>query len=176
MVNMPLIKRLKLTSILKPFDCNDSDLNNFFHDDALNHLRHLLAVTYVLESKRQTIAYFSVLNDMIINKDPETNKRISNKLQRKIPYVKHRSSYPAVKIGRFAVHKDYQRDGIGTKLIDTIKVSFTINNKTGCRFITADAYKVALEFYKRNGFDFLTDADKDEDTRLMYFDLFTFRL
>lgn len=171
---LPPIKRLNIASILKPFNCNDSDLNDFFHDDALNYLSQLLAVTYVIESKKETIAFFSVLNDKISNKDPKTKKRVK-KLEKKIPHNKQYSSYPAVKIGRFAVHSNYQNKGIGTNLIDFIKASFVTKNKTGCRFITADAYKDALGFYERNGFEFLTDADKNDKTRLMYFDLFTFR-
>lgn len=174
-MKIPPIKRLKLTSRLKPFDCTDSDLNDFFHEDALDYLRQLLAVTYVLESKNDTLAYFSVLNDRIINQDSETKKRISNKLQRKIPYDKHWPSYPAVKIGRFAIHRKYQKQGIGTQLIDFIKAFFVNNNKTGCRFITVEAYHASLGFYKKNGFEFLTEMDKDDKTRLMYFDLVTFR-
>ncbi len=169
------LKRLTLTSILKPFDCSNSDLNGFFHDDALDYLRQLLAVTYVLESENDTVAYFSVLNDRIINQDSETNKRISNKLQRKIPYDKHWPSYPAVKIGRLAIHKNYQTQGIGTQLIDFVKAFFINKNKTGCRFITVEAYQKSLGFYGKNGFGFLTEADKDDKTRLMYFDLCTFR-
>jgi GNAT superfamily N-acetyltransferase len=155
------LKRLTLTSTLKPFDCSNSDLNDFFHDDALDYLRQLLAVTYVLESKDETIAYFNVLNDRIINKDSETKKRLSNKLQSKIPNDKRWSSYPAVKIGRFAIHKDYQKRTIGTQLIDFIKAFFVNKNKTGCRFITVDAYQESLEFYGKKGFEFLTETDKE---------------
>jgi len=41
----------------------------------------------------------------------------------------------------------------------------------GCRFVTVDAYHSALQFYERNDFRYLTTKDKDEDTRVMYFDL-----
>ena len=60
--------------------------------------------------------------------------------------------------------------------MDFIKAFFTIKNKTGCRFITVDAYNYPLtvNFYKKNGFEFLTSQDAKEDTRSMYFDLMTF--
>lgn len=58
--------------------------------------------------------------------------------------------------------------------MDFIKVFFTDKNKTGCRFIIIDAYKDAIEFYQKNGFDFLTGEDESESTRLMYFDLKSF--
>ncbi len=103
MTEIPSLKRLTLTSTLKPFDCSNSDLNDFFHDDALDYLWLLLTVTYVLEGEDETIAYFNVLNDRIINQDSETKERLSNKFQRKIPNNKRWPSYPAVKIGRFAI-------------------------------------------------------------------------
>lgn len=174
MSNKPILKRLTVGYTLKSFDCNVSDLNSFFYDDALNYLAQLLAVTYVLEDESNTIAYFSLLNDKIINRDSETKQIISNALTRKIPNEKRWDSYPAVKIGRFAIHKDYQKQGIGTKLVNFVKQFFTIKNKTGCRFITVDAYSKATDFYEKNKFKFLTMEDEKEETRLMYFDLMTF--
>lgn len=60
--------------------------------------------------------------------------------------------------------------------MDFIKAFFALKNKTGCRFITVDAYNypATINFYKKNGFDFLTSQDEKEDTRSMYFDLMTF--
>ena len=45
------------------------------------------------------------------------------------------------------------------------------NNKTGCRFLTVDAYADAIPFYQKNGFVVLNDDDKDDPTRLLFFDL-----
>ena len=48
---------------------------------------------------------------------------------------------------------------------------FVIKNKTGCRFITVDAYLNAIPFYEKNGFRMMNLEDDDPHTRLMYFDL-----
>jgi GNAT superfamily N-acetyltransferase len=160
--------RLELNHELKPFDCGDTkagkDLTDFFINQSKDHLKQLLAVTYVLESEDKTIAYYSVLNDKI-------NR--SKKMNKLIPNAKHYFTYPAVKIGRFGVYKDYQGKDIGTQLFDYIKVLFTTNNRTGCRFITVDAYNEpsVIKFYEKNGFTFLSLKDETEETRLMYFDL-----
>ena len=60
---------------------------------------------------------------------------------------------------------------IGSMLLKFIKLYFTTDNKTGCRFITVDAYAAAIPFYLRNGFVPLNEEDADEPTRLLYFDL-----
>lgn len=41
----------------KPFDCGDSDLNDFLINDSKSYLQKLLAVTYVLENQEETIAF-----------------------------------------------------------------------------------------------------------------------
>lgn len=169
---MPVLKRLEPDSERKNFDCGDSDLNDFFLNDSKNYSKELLAVTYALENGNETIAYFSVLNDSI--REEDTTRSRLKKILKLIPFQKRHKSHPAVKVGRFAISNNYQKRGIGTELMDYIKVFFVDKNKTGCRFIIVDAYKEAIGFYQRNGFDFLTSKDENEPTRLMYFDLITF--
>lgn len=164
--------RLSESHSIKPFDCGDPDLNQFLFEDAIPHLKQLLTVTYLLETKSDTIAYFSVLNDKITLE--EVANRSFNKLSRKIPHAKYRESYPSVKIGRFAVSKAYQRGNIGTALLDYIKGYFIDLNKTGCRFITVDAYPQAVPFYERNGFLPLILKEPKNDNRAMFFDLYPF--
>ncbi|MBI4825675.1 MAG: GNAT family N-acetyltransferase [Nitrospirae bacterium] len=167
------LNRIEPDTERKPFDCDHNDLKEFFLEDSKNYTRQLLAVTYALESEDKTIAYFSVLNDSI--KKGDTTKSRLKKILRTIPFIKRgHKSQPAVKVGRFAVAKTHQRNGIGTDLMNFIKIYFTTKNKTGCRFITVDAYRAAIPFYKKNGFDFLTTADENDDERQMYFDLITF--
>ncbi len=50
---------------------------------------------------------------------------------------------------------------------------FLKDNRTGCRFITIDAYnnERTLRFYEKNDFTFFSDKDKNKKTRSMYFDL-----
>lgn len=149
---------LKLTenSNIRPFDCGDRDLNGFLFEDTINN---------------HTVAYFSLLNDKI-SSDPTARW---NKLSRHISNNKRRKHYPAVKIGRFAVSREYSHQGIGSDIINYIKYLFTNGNRTGCRFITLDAYKDAIPFYEKSGFNFMTPKDENDKTRLMYYDLKNFQ-
>ena len=96
---------------------------------------------------------------------------VRNRINRKIPFSKQRNHYPAVKVGRLAVNEEYAGQGIGRLILDSVKYVFTHGNRTGCRFVTVDALTTATGFYGRNKFRFFTEKDKDDDTRLMYFDL-----
>jgi len=77
-----------------------------------------------------------------------------------------------VKICRFGVDVSTHNLHLGSKLLNFIKGYFVINNKTGCRFITVDAYIDAVPFYLKNNFLELTSSDEDAShTRLLYYDL-----
>lgn len=133
-----------------------------------------MAVTYLLEDivDNATVAYFSVLADKISFNPDETG--IWNKLNRKIPNPKRRRNYPAIKIGRLAVNEKYAGEGVGRFLLDSIKYAVTSVRRLGCRFLTVDALSSATVFYKKNGFQFFTELDKDDETRLMFYDLKNF--
>jgi GNAT superfamily N-acetyltransferase len=156
---------------IKPFDCGNSDLNEFLVKDSKKYLQELLAVTYLIENENDTIAFFSLFNDKISLIDTDSKTQWRKLFKDNMPHGKRFSSYPAMKIGRLGVSGDYKGQGWGTIILDYIKELFISNNRTGCRYITVDAYRESLRFYERNGFSYLTTKDVDSDTRLMYFDL-----
>jgi predicted GNAT family N-acyltransferase len=163
-------KRLELDTKIKPFESESKDLNAFLFNDSRNYLAQMLTVTYLFETDTETIAYFSILNDTI--KKIEDKSPIWNKINRKIPFAKNKGSYPSVKIGRLAVTKEYAGNGFGKLMLQTVREMYIEKNqRSGCRFITVDAKNSATDFYLRNNFNFLTETDKEKDTRLMYFDI-----
>ena len=159
---------------IKSFDCGDADLNDFLFCDSKNYHHAMMALTYLLEDDLEcrTVAYYSLLNDKIVF-DPD-EKRFWNRLNRRIVNSKRRKEYPAVKIGRLAVSKEYSGNHIGEAIILQIKHVFATMRRSACRFITVDAYAAAVPFYEKCGFMFLSDKDKYSRTRAMYYDLINF--
>lgn len=162
------ILRLSQEHAFKPFDCGEGDLNDFLLQDAKQYAKELLAVTYVIEDEDKTIAFFSLSNDRIslLESDKATWRKIKNVF----PHRKHRSDYPAVKIGRLGVNINAQHQHIGTDILDFVKQTFITNNRTGCCFVTVDALRSAVPFYERNGFKPLK-KENIEETVPMYYDL-----
>ncbi len=167
-------RQIETDTEIMSFDCGDSDLNEFLVCDAKNYLRSMMALTYLLEdnSECKTVAYYSLLNDKIVF-DPD-EKRFWNRLNRRIVNSKRRKEYPAVKIGRLAVSKDYSGNHIGEAILLQVKHMFATMRRSACRFITVDAYAAAVPFYEKCGFMFLSEKDKNSKTRAMYFDLINF--
>ena len=165
--------RLEADTDILPFDCGNTDLNGFLFDDAKPFLKELLATTFIIHNKAETVAYFNYLNDKISHTDLGNNKdAFIKRVSTLLPLGKDKyTSYPAVKIGRLAVSCNSQNQKLGQQILDFTKTLFIDNNRTGCKFITVDAYKNSVDFYTKNGFKFLSSQDKNSDTRLMYYNL-----
>lgn len=163
--------RLELDTEIKPFTCGDAEIDGFLFDDAKTSLRDRTSVTYILQDEEKTIAYWNYINDKIsykqINNEEKWYERIASAFTKDIPL----KSYPAVKIGRLGVHEEHKRQGIGTAILDYTKGLFVDNNRTGCAFITVDAFQKSTPLYEKNGFSYLSNADRKGKTRLMYYNL-----
>jgi GNAT superfamily N-acetyltransferase len=170
--------RLEPDTIIVPFDCGDKDLNDFLANDAIVYQKERLAVTHLLVPKTvdisQIAGYFCLLTDKLAFDPSDGEQRKAWKAfnrQNKIHFNKHRKTYPSIKIGRLAVSNAFAGHGLGRHLINSIFYKVSDMKDVGCRFITVDAYKNAFDFYLKNDFQFLSDDDRDEPTRLMYFDM-----
>ncbi len=163
-------------SILADFDCGDADLNEYFRQDAENHSRQLLSKTYkfILKDSDRIVAAVDLCNDSI----KRQNFNADDNTSPEIPEQKHYPFYPAVKITRLGVAGEFQGLGAGSTLINFLKKLFLNDNRTGCRFMTVDAYNNprALGFYRKNGFYLFSDKDKERHTRAMFFDLMCLKL
>ena len=148
--------------IFGDFDCGNKDLNEFLLKDSKVYMDRRLAVTYIIESDNDTVGYFSVSNDKLTVR--EVDKSAWRKIKRFFNHEKHRSDYPAVKVGRLAVNKKYQGSDIGSDILNFIKSMFVHKNRTGCVFVTVDALREALPFYLKNSFKCLDRQQLNLDT------------
>lgn len=142
------------------FDCGDDDLNEFLLKDSFINIDNSLSKIYLCQYEGQVIAFFSLSADSI---------KINKKLE--IAY----RTYPAIKIGRLAVHKDFQRMHIGSILIDwIIGFGLELRKDIGIRFISVDAYnkEKTISFYNNNLFEALQpEKNKNKRNMPMYRDL-----
>lgn len=158
------------------FDCGDEDLNEFILKEANVYRDELLAVSYAVvdRSTEKTVAYFSLANDRVSLSDFENKTEFNRFRKKRFVNEKRLKSYPAAKICRLGVDVSAKGLHIGSQLLDFMKSYFITDNKTGCRFLTVDAYAAAIPFYEKNGFISLNSDDEDSSTQLLYFDLKSF--
>ena len=166
------MKLIRLTpdTELKGFDCGDEDLNNFLIEDAKGFLDKRIATSFILLDEDNIVAYFCLLNDKI-SRQEVTNSQWK-KIKGEFPESKRFGSYPAIKIGRFAVSSKYKGRNIGSDLMNLLKGMLNDNpNYSAFRYLTVDAYLSAIEFYNKNNFKILSEKIQNEHTRLMFFDM-----
>ena len=167
------IRILQKDEMVKSFNCGDDDLNDFLLNRSNSFRKALLAVTYVFENieSKEIIGYFSLANDRVSLTDFENKTEFNRFRRNRFVNGKRMKSYPSVKICRLGINKDFHGKGIGSMLLNFIKSYFLEENKTGCRFITVDAYNDAIPFYQNNDFQHLKKEESDTVTRLLYYDL-----
>jgi GNAT superfamily N-acetyltransferase len=158
------------------FDCGDADLNEYFFEDAIEARAQMTCETFALfhdDAPKTVLGLVSVCNDVVAVKKLRVFPQFSSTPEGKLNY----KEWPAVKIARLAIKKEIQSKDLGTHLVNLLKALFVFENRTGCRVMTVDAYNKerVLRFYQKNGFQFLTDKDKDRHTRSMWFDLLTLK-
>ena len=157
--------------LCSPPDIEDRDLEDFLANDAYRHSVDRIAVTYTLtytESPQIPLGFATLANDAIVISRENPLPEVAD-----YPY----NSFPAVKIGRFGIALTLHRYGLGGIFLEMIKKLMCVDNRTGCRFITVDAWRNkrarvdVTPFYKKYGFTLLPCREKTSLYVPMYFDL-----
>lgn len=149
-----------------PFACGDDDMDEFFAKDALNYTKYKMGKSYCfcLKNAPDTIiACFTISNDSIRIYDLPSSRR--NAMWGITHREKMLTRYPGVLIGRLAVSSHFSNKGIGSEVLDFIRMWFLDDtNKTGCRFAIVDAKNEdkVLRFYEKNHFKPLFPREIDE--------------
>ena len=167
------IRRLSKDDHILSFDCGDDDLNDFILNESAHYCESRLAVTYAIDVKGSNnfVGFFSLANDRVSITDFENKTEFNRFRKRRFVNEKRLKSYPAVKICRLGIDLSAKGQSLGTFILDFIKSYFIIDNKTGCRFITVDAYNSAISFYIKNNFLPLSSESDTDHTKLLFFDL-----
>ncbi len=140
----------------KEFSCGKEMLDNYLHKQAGQDVKRKLSVCFVLNDKEKNLikGYYTLSSNSI------SNKLVPQEFKRKFP--KSYNSIPVILIGRLAVDKRYQKQGIGKLLlIDALKRSYEVSKNIGSFAVITDPLdNDAEKFYELYGFIKLPDSKK----------------
>ena len=129
-----------LVARCKPFSCiKDKHINKFFHEEYSDYEYQMLGKTYcfVTREEQKIVAAFSIANSSVRVDNMPKSKR--NKLNRKIPFSKQRSQYPAVLVAQLAVFDDFGGNdhGVGSsdhfqESVILIMIHYCLNSHIIC--------------------------------------------
>lgn len=155
------IKVLKSPAQISHFVCNDSDLNEYLHQVAIDATHEGTATTHLVYFNDTVVGFFSLASGVINKKDlseDDTKPGFGP------------VNYPTLLIARLATHSDWERRGIGKHMLaHSMAIAIHLyRNFLGCRFISVDAKKDRVSFYIDNGFK-LVESTKDKEHPKLYF-------
>lgn len=137
--------------LLDSFDCGKLHLNEFLSQKAPFFHRARLGLTSVVmhsQVRGEALGYFTLSNDAI---QLMTSEELELGLEDKTG-LKH---FPAIKIGRLAVAKPYQGNGIGSDILRLAMDQMLLDGASSAARIAvvdADNDEGVVDFYKRNFF------------------------
>jgi len=154
--------------LITDFDCGDSDLNDFFNNDAIHYRNQLLGQTYFFRLKKtgEIVCAFSLSADSLKTYLLPGSRR--KRVKEHIPHEKSLQSYPALLIGRMGVSTNWSGHGIGSQLINYIRYFCLSKYLYLARFLVVDAYNNpgVLNFYQKNDFLFVFSTEQQESENL----------
>ena len=187
----------------QPYTCSkNADIDSFFHDNTPGNYRdyrlEMMGTTHCFftdekdnTTRPKMICAFSLSNSSLRTDILPNNRR--NRLNRSIPNAKRRFQYPAILIGELCVFDGFGHKTFGYNIADEMMnliktIAIDPDNNSSSRYLIVDALNSpdVIEYYKRNGFEFLFASDEEElehlrsghrrdvqdcRTRLMFFDL-----
>ena len=146
------------------FESGVEEFTTYYHINMLGDVRERIVQAYRMVLDGTVVGYVTV---SLAHLKPDATRAIKAK--------EITSNIPALLISHLAVHKDYLRRGIGSKLLDMVfsGVVPDIESKAGCRYVMLhprDDPEVHM-FYKKCRFEYEPRSDRNPDHDLFLFDL-----
>ena len=134
---------------LVDFDCGNAILNAFLTGQALrNQERRLGATTLLVGENLIVMGYYTLAPSDI------SQSFLPKSFGGQLP-----THVPAIKLGRLAVDKKYQTNGIGGMVLaHALKTAYFQSENFGGYVVLIDVKPAALHFYKKYGMKMIRDS------------------
>ncbi len=151
-----MIELLRKDHNRKDFDCGNATLNIYLRNQAGQDVKRKLSACFVLPDSGTNLikGYYTLSNNSI------PLQSFSQEVRRKLP--KSYTSIPTTLLGRLAIDKRSQGQGIGKiLLIDALTRSYEISKELGSFGVVVDPIDIsAKNFYRKYDFIELPDSGK----------------
>ncbi|MBR1550420.1 MAG: GNAT family N-acetyltransferase [Bacteroidales bacterium] len=159
-----VVRHLKDVSELAGFRCGVARMDDFIQKHLSSSIENHYCQAYVVRRGGQVVAMFALGFDSLALDDDSLEEMLLGQ-SANMPDITGeyqdtffaKFHYPAVEISYIAIDQRYQKEGIGSALIDGIEDMVRRQNVAGCMFLTVEAYKTedysAIGFYNKCGFE-----------------------
>lgn len=128
----------------RAFSCGNSDIDNYFKNEAYADQCRGISSTTVVKQNDLIVGVFSTRCTQIEIKDKE-------KLASGIYYDRY---WPAIEVTYLAVDLNYQKQGIGKKIVKRVTLQAVFNTKwLGAKYLFLWSVPKSIDFYEKLGFE-----------------------
>lgn len=136
------------------FNCGKLLLNSYLHKQAKQDVKRRLSACFILPDENKIKGYYTLSAASV------ARRLLPREIIKKLP--PSYSDLPAILLGRLAVSKNHQGQGLGELiLIDALKRSYFTSMQVGSMAVIVDPLdEEAVAFYKKYDFILLPDSGK----------------
>ena len=149
-------KILEESDDLTAFDCSKDDsmkLGEFIHSEAIQFQKEKLGVTHLFLYKSQVVGFATLAMSELEIKEARYLLPIKITIK----------DYPALLIGRLAVHNDYRDRHVGRIIcLRCLEIAKKLSSELGCKLVLVFTEGKPVEFYRRCGFSIIPKYEKKE--------------
>jgi len=157
------------TPLLQGFTCGNNDLDEFLRSPEVREFEERgLGRTFLAFYEADLVAYYTLSNAGLRTECLGAARPLARSAEGRV------DAFPAVKIGRLAVSRSWQRRGIGRYLIAAITAEALFQGRrSGFRLLILEARPESVSFYERCGFRLTrkTARERGKRNRTMFLDL-----
>lgn len=136
------------------FNCGKPLLDAYLHKQAKQDVKRRLSACFILPDGKEIKGYYTLSTASV------ERRLLPQEIIKKLP--PSYSDLPAILLGRLAINKNYQGQGLGeTILMDALKRSYFASMQVGSMAVIVDPLdEDAVKFYQRYDFILLPDSGK----------------
>jgi ribosomal protein S18 acetylase RimI-like enzyme len=136
------------------FNCGKPLLDAYLHKQAKQDVKRRLSACFILPDGKEIKGYYTLSTASV------ERRLLPQEIIKKLP--PSYSDLPAILLGRLAIDKNYQGQGLGeTILMDALKRSYFASMQVGSMAVIVDPLdEDAVKFYQRYDFILLPDSGK----------------
>jgi len=136
------------------FNCGKSLLDSYLHKQAKQDVKRRLSACFILPDGNDVKGYYTLSTASV------ERKLLPEEIIKKLP--PSYNDLPTILLGRLAVSKDYQGQGLGEMiLLDALKRSYLTSKEVGSMAVVVDPLDdEAVKFYAKYDFILLPDSGK----------------
>ncbi|WP_433945347.1 GNAT family N-acetyltransferase [Paenibacillus sp. SN-8-1] len=161
MLNFDYISHSYIKDIQEFELCNTPDeqsVEMFLKEKALKLHDLQTAVTRLYFSDEKLVGFFTLHNDSI-SLSVAAIERLESEYKWTFPKDEDIYNFPSIKLHYLGVDSKHRNQGYGKYLInEVLHIASEIASMTGCLFITVEALKSSIDFYRKLGFKWISET------------------